>query len=393
MLMCSHIPPGFCSSYTVPLPKVKDCRTAPVTCDDFRGIAISSVLSKVFEHCILDRFRNYFSTNDNQFGFKKNLSCSHAIFTINNIVGRFVSGGSTVNLCAVDLSKAFDRINHHALLLKLIKRHLPNNLLDILDLWLSNSWSCVKWLDTFSNFFKIELGVRQGSVLSPFLFAVYLDEIVDHRVNGIHNYVILYADDILLLSPSLSDLQRMFTACETELTLLDMTINVKKSCCLRIGPRFEAGCSNIITVTGTALPWVKSIRYLGIYIVNARSFKCSLDNAKRSFHRSTNAIFGKIGRIASEEVTLHLVTSKCLPVLLYGLEACHLTKSDIRSMDFMFNRFLMRLFKTNKMEIIQDCINYFNIKLPSTLLNTRYERFLVKYRVCENFFCSSFAKT
>lgn len=171
-----------------------------------------------------------------------------------------------------------------------------------------------------------------------------------------------------------------------------MTINAKKSCCLRIGPRFEVGCSNITTVTGNALPWVKSMRYLGIYIASARSFKCSLDNAKRSFHRSLNAVFGKIGRIASEEVTLHLVTSKCLPVLLYGLEACHLTKSDIRSMDFMFNRFLMRLFKTNKMEIIQDCVNYFNIKLPSSLLNTRSERFLVKYRVCDNLFCSLFAK-
>jgi hypothetical protein len=56
---------------------------------------------------------------------------------------------------------------------------------------------------------------------------VYLDEIVDHRVNGIHNFVILYADDTLLFSPSISDLQRMFTACETELALLDMTINVK----------------------------------------------------------------------------------------------------------------------------------------------------------------------
>jgi hypothetical protein len=116
--------------------------------------------------------------------------------------------------------------------------------------------------------------------------------------------------------------------------------------------------------------------YLAIYIVSARSFKCSLDNAKRSFHRSLNAVFGKIGRIASEEVTLHLLTSKCLPVLLYGLEACHMTKSDVRSMDFMFNRFLMRLFKTNKMEIVLDCANYFNIKLPSSLLNTRSERFL-----------------
>jgi len=49
-------------------------------------------------------------------------------------------------------------------------------------------------------------------------------------------------------------------------------------------------------------------------------FRCSVTNAKRSFNRSVNAIFGKVGRIASEEVTLQLVKSKCLPILLYGLE-------------------------------------------------------------------------
>jgi hypothetical protein len=84
--------------YTVPLPKVKNCRIAAMTCDDFRGIATSSILSKVFEHCILDRFRDYFYTNDNQIGFRKNLRYSHAILTINDIVGHFVCGDSTLNL-------------------------------------------------------------------------------------------------------------------------------------------------------------------------------------------------------------------------------------------------------------------------------------------------------
>jgi len=59
---------------------------------------------------------------------------------------------------------------------------------------------------------------------------------------------------------------------------------------------------------------------LVIYIVRSCKLKISLDNAKRSFHRSVNAIFGKVGRIASEEVVLHLDHIKCLPILLYGLE-------------------------------------------------------------------------
>jgi len=77
-----------------------------------------------------------------------------------------------------------------------------------------------------------------------------------------------------------------------------------------------------------------------------------LDHAKRSFYRAANAIFGKVGRVASEEVTLHLIKSKCIPVLLYGLEVCPLNKSQIASLDFVINRFFMKLFNTNNMEII-----------------------------------------
>ena len=65
--------------------------------------------------------------------------------------------------------------------------------------------------------------------------------------------------------------------------------------------------------------------------------------AKKSFYRSANAIFGKVGRLASEEVTLQLIKSKCIPVLLYGLEACPLNKSDLRSLDFVINIFFMKL--------------------------------------------------
>ena len=175
------------------MPKINDCRSKSMTCDDFRGIAISSILSKVFERSILERFESYFSTSDNQFGFKKELSCSHAIFTVNKIVGHFISGGSTANICAIDLSKAFDKVDHHVLLMKLMKRHLPNELLDTLDYCMLNTCcTCAKWFDAFSDFFKINIGVRQGSVLSPFLFAVYhiIDDMKNLHSCGVYSLII-----------------------------------------------------------------------------------------------------------------------------------------------------------------------------------------------------------
>jgi len=137
---------------------------------------------------------------------------------------------------------------------------------------------------------------------------------------------------------------------------------------MRIGPRNDYTVSNIITCDGHKLPWSNEIRYLGTYIVQCRQFKCSLDYAKKSLFRSLNAIFGKIGRNASEEVILELIRSKCIPILIYGLECFALTKSDLKSMDFAVNRFLMKLFRSNNTEIIAECRRYFQSNLPSELI-------------------------
>jgi len=74
----------------------------------------------------------------------------------------------------------------------------------------------------------------------------------------------------------------------------------------------------------------------------SRVFKCSLVYAKKGFYRAANSIFGKVGRIASEEVILQLIISKRIPVLLYGLEACPLVKSELSSLDFVINRFFIK---------------------------------------------------
>jgi len=65
---------------------------------------------------------------------------------------------------------------------------------------------------------------------------------------------------------------------------------------------------------------------------------------KKSFYRSANAIFGKVGRAANEEVVVQLLVSKCIPMLMYGLEACSLIKSQLLSLDFAVNRFFNETF-------------------------------------------------
>ena len=71
MTLRSFVPDGFRYSYILPIPKIKDYYSKSLICDDFRAIAISQILSKVFEYCILKRYETFLVSSDNQFGFKK----------------------------------------------------------------------------------------------------------------------------------------------------------------------------------------------------------------------------------------------------------------------------------------------------------------------------------
>ena len=127
-----------------------------------------------------------------------------------------------------------------------------------------------------------------------------------------------------------------------ELTTLKMSINRSKSLYTRFGPRYEAICASITAHDGSVIPWVKSIKYLGI-MKSSRMFKCVFDDAKKSFYKSCNAIFGKTDRSATAYVVVHLLKAKCLPVLVYGL-AYLWNATDYKSLDFVICRTLAKTF-------------------------------------------------
>ena len=94
------MPENFLRNYIVPVPKLKECRNKSLLCDDFRGIAISSIVSKVFEYCLLHNIQSYLYSDEMQFGFKKNVGCRDAIFTLRTAVDRLLKDGCTANSLA-----------------------------------------------------------------------------------------------------------------------------------------------------------------------------------------------------------------------------------------------------------------------------------------------------
>ena len=112
---------------------------------------------------------------------------------------------------------------------------------------------------------------------------------------------------------------------------------------LTIPLQFVLGRPGPLLKPGT---WASTVvKYLDVYLASAKMFTCATDNAKKSFYRSFNGIFGKIGREASEHVVVELLKTKCLPVSLfmYGLEVCSHSKAQIRSLDYAVSSCYMKI--------------------------------------------------
>jgi hypothetical protein len=388
IITSGHIPADFGHGIIIPLPKSESVGGRHKL-DSFRGITLSPMISKIFEHCIMELLHDYLYSDDHQFGFKPKTGCSHAIYTVRLVVDYFLQNDSTINLCFIDVSKAFDRVNHSVLFMKLMKRRVPVAFITILRNWYDNLDARVRWNDVMSHTFKVCAGVRQGGILSPVLFLVYVNDMLiklAKRGCNIGRLLVgafMYADDLVLLSPSVYELQQMITTCESELLLLDLKINAAKSQCLRIGHRYNKQCCEMKSQTGN-IPWVLEARYLGIYITSGRKFSSNFAHAKTKYYRSSNAILSKLGKQRNPAVALQLILSTAVPVLTYGMEALCLNKTQRQSLNLPWNRTFMKIFGTFDNKIVKQCQFYGGFLPVAYAIDIKRCEFLRKIPLTDN---------
>ncbi|CAL4244830.1 unnamed protein product, partial [Meganyctiphanes norvegica] len=129
-------------------------------------------MSKLLEIILLERLSTFLLTSSHQFGFKAKHSTDACIYVLKEAIERYTGQKSSVYLCFLDASKAFDRVNHHVLFDKLIKRGVPGYLVRILIFWYANQKMSIRWGNIMSDSFYVSNGVRQGGILSPHLFNV-----------------------------------------------------------------------------------------------------------------------------------------------------------------------------------------------------------------------------
>ena len=304
--------------------------------DNYRGICISSAMSKTFSTMMNIRLVQFMKERNHldkaQIGFEEKNRAPDHIFTIKSLTNKYVNDGNgRLYSCFIDFRKAFDTVWHDGLFFKLQELGVDGNFLYTLQNIYLNTKCAVKIGNKITNWFPCKQGVRQGDPLSPILFNIFINGIFEKlkdadcdpvTLNGIDMInALAYADDIVLLSTSKEGLQKALNTIQEYCTEWHLKINSKKTKTM-IFSKGNRKINNTFFLNNSELENTKEYKYLGITIHKKNcSFTPALKYLKTKAIRAVYALRSKVN-INSLPIWLALKLFNAIikPVLLYASE-------------------------------------------------------------------------
>ena len=235
-----HFPNSWCEGLISPIFKSGN-KLDP---NNYRGICVSSSLGKLFCSILNNRLLTFLETKQllhpSQIGFIPGNRTADHILTLKTLHEKYVNQkNEKIYTCFVDFKKAFDSIWHEGLYLKLLENKIGGRFYDLIKDLYSNTKCAVKISDNRTPFFSYNRGVRQGCVLSPILFNIFIDELPKLfektnsdpflLPNGTKLSSLLYADDLVILSRSKNGLQNCLNILNEWSKKWMMNVNLKKN--------------------------------------------------------------------------------------------------------------------------------------------------------------------
>ena len=275
------VPKDFTVSTITPIPKKKNGNLSDS--ENFRGIALCSIFGKIFDNIILSKYSAKLSTSDLQFGFKQNNSTHMCTMILKETMSYYCTNKTPVFCTFLDASKAFDRVNYVKLFRLLLKRGLPLCIVRTLICMYTGQLIRVSWAGVMSQFFSATNGVKQGGVVSPILFCVYVDDLlIELAASGVGCYIglnfcgaIVYADDIVLISPTPAAMRKLLRICDEFAVMYDIVFNANKSKFLVVVPAKWRNLSSnfnqcLFSIGGKPIEKVDTYPHLG-HIISAKA--------------------------------------------------------------------------------------------------------------------------
>jgi hypothetical protein len=314
--------------------------------DNYRGISLLSVVSKCYTKLLNRRLcswlRNHNVISECQSGFRKNYSTTDQIYNLYSIVQRTISEkGRKLFVAFVDFRKAFDSVRHDKLLECLKEKGVSRKFFVAIKSMYSSMLSCVKINDEYSDLFDCPIGVRQGCILSPTLFSVFINKIAEQMsLHGRHGvqllpglmelFILLFADDIALISTSPIGLQNQLNVLQTCCDEMKLMVNTDKTKIMvfRRGGRLAKGMCWYFAKQKIEI--VNRYCYLGFVFTPKLSEAIGVRNLAKKGKKALICVLRVLWRYRemSHETFFKIFDMKVKPILLYASEVWGLKRLD-----------------------------------------------------------------
>ena len=393
-LVHSFIPEVLLNVLVIPLLKsnLKD----PSSSVNYRPIAIATAASKLFEMLLLDLMSKYLYTSDNQYGFKQNHSTDLCIMTLKEIVRYYRSLNSPIFICFLDIKSAFDRVSYWKLFSKLCDRGVPLYIIRILIFWYTNQQLCVGWGSSRSSTFGMSNGLRQGSLISPYLFNVYVDQLnISLNNSGIGCHIagkisnnFAYADDLAIICPCASALNELLSVCDGFARDHYITFSTSKSVCMCVTPRgLRLNTLPSVYLSEVKLSYVDSFTYLGHIITSEFNDDEDIKRETRSLCVRGNVIIRKFQH-CNTDVKISLFKSFCYSMYSIALWS-KFNVATLSRLRVTYNNIMRRLTKLPPWHSASEMFVSLNVKSFQEVRRNLCYKTMVRVNNSENCYISS----
>ncbi|CAH8515125.1 unnamed protein product [Schistosoma haematobium] len=343
-----QVPMDWKEGHLVKIPKKGDLSK----CENYRGITLLSIPGKVFNRVLLNRMKDAVDAQlrDQQAGFRKDRSCTDQIAILRIIVEQSVEWNSSLYINFIDYENAFDSVDRKTLR-KLLRHYgVPEKIVNIIRNSYDGLQCKVVHGGQLTDAFQVRTGVRQGCLLSPFLFLLVVDWIMKTSTSeGKHGIQwtaqnqlddLDFADDLALLSRTHEQMQMKTASVAAVSASVGLSIHKGKTKVLK----FKAENSNPITLDGETLEDVESFTYLGSIIdeqggsdadVKARIGKARVAFLQLKYIWNSKQL--------STNIKVRIFNTNVKAVLLHGAETWRTTTTTIKKVQVFINNCLRKI--------------------------------------------------
>ena len=323
-------------SIMIPLPKKGNLKK----CQNYRTISLISHASKVMLRIIMNRLKTKAEEilAEEQAGFRPGRSTAEQIFNVRLLIEKHLDHQQPLYHNFIDFKKAFDRVWHDGLWKVMRSYDFDEDLIQVISSLYSSATSAVLLGDTLGEFFRTSVGVRQGCILSPILFNIFLENIMQEALQEHETTITIggrkicnlrFADDIDLMGKSEHELQELTTKLDKAASNYGMEISSEKSKILVNSA--QPTPSTKIVMNGEELEEVETFKYLGA-LINKEGTSTQEIKARLAIALSAMSKLTRIWKSANIETTTKIKLYKSLitSIALYGCESWTLTADTER---------------------------------------------------------------